>query len=329
MAFITLEDFRDIYIKLYQRGLTFLLSKVNIDAFKRTQSAFNEKHIENANFWQIPKVKERWNKLITGDSEMSYEEYISQNYFQEEGKIKVLALGSGVCNHEIKLAELNPDWHIDCFDFAGELLKIAEKNSRKKGLDNISFYAKNILEYDFPTAKYDLVFFHASLHHFDNIYGFIKNVVIETLKPGGYLVINEYVGENRLQYSKEQIKYINKALQFIPRKYRKIYKTNLYKNRYYGSGSLRMKIADPSECVDSASILPAIHTYFDIVEEKPYGNNLLQSVFKDIAHHFTDEDLSEEKLQNLERVFELENQFLQSHPSDFVFGVYRMKKGNQ
>ncbi|WP_179467925.1 class I SAM-dependent methyltransferase [Chryseobacterium sp. H1D6B] len=323
MRIITIEDLKDIYIKFHQRGLPFLLSKFNLDSYKRTQSAFNEKEIQSSNFWLIPDVKKRWNTLITGNEATSYEEYITEEYFKDRENLKILALGSGVCSHEIRLAELNPHWEIHCFDFSDELLKKAKTISDEKNLKNIFYAAENILKYPFKPEEYDIVFFHASLHHFDHIHQFMDDIVIKSLKPDGYIIINEFVGNNRLQYSKIQLDYINRSLKEIPKKYRKIFKTNMYKNKYYGSGSLRMIIADPSECADSINILPAIHEKFDTIEEKPFGNNILQSALKDIAHHFIDSD--PEKKAVIKKVFALEDELLKVQPSDFVFGIYKLK----
>lgn len=326
MRLLTIEDLKDIYIKFHQRGFLFLLSKLNINPYKRTKSAFDETKRESANFWIIPEVRRRWNLLITGDPNTGYEEYLSKNYFQKFKNLKVLALGSGDCTHELLLAELNPHWHIDCFDFCAKRLNTATLSAQDKKLNNISFFLENIVTYRFEPEKYDIVFFHAALHHFDKIPSFLKNVVLKSLKSKGHLIINEYVGKNRLQYSKEQIKHINKALQIIPKKYRKIYSTNYYKNKYYGNGIIKMFIADPSECVDAESILPSIHNYFKVVTEKPYGNNILQSALKDIAHHFAEnEPFSSEKHQILQDLFKMEDDFLQSNASDFVFGIYQSK----
>lgn len=326
---VTIEDFKDIYIKFHQRGLPFLLSKLSFNSYKRTQSAFNNNQLNSSSFWIIPDVRKRWNKIITGNENLTYEEYISANFFKENLKLKVLSLGSGVCSHEIRLAELNPHWEIHCFDFSDELLLKAKEISDSKSLPNIHYFAENVLEYKFEKQKYDIVFFHASLHHFANIHYFLKNIVNKTLKKNGHLIINEFVGNNRLQYSKIQIEWINKALQTIPKKFRKIFKTKIYKNHYYGSGIIRMIVADASECVDSESILPAIHQNYETILERNYGNNLLQSVFKDIAHHFVAEDntvLSLEKQEILDHIFKLEDEFLLSNPSDMVFGIYELKK---
>ncbi|KQR93477.1 hypothetical protein ASG01_09860 [Chryseobacterium sp. Leaf180] len=154
---------------------------------------------------------------------------------------------------------------------------------------------------------------------------FFDNIIIKafTKNKKGYLIINEYVGKSRLQYSGSQISAINTAIKKIPKSFRQIYKTNIFKNRYYGSGVLRMIIADPSECVDSESILPEIHKRFETIIEKPYGGNLLMSALKDIAHHFI--DLSDEKSKVLQHLFDLEDEYLKSHQSDFVFGIYEFK----
>lgn len=323
MRIITREDFSDIYIKFHQRGLSFLLSKLNLNSFKRTQSAFNDQNLEGSSFWIVPEVRKRWNKLITGNENMMYEEYLTEKYFKGKEKIKILALGTGICSHEIRLAELNPNCEIACYDFSDDLLKKAKEIADEKQLTNISFHAENIMKYGFEEQQYDVVFFHASLHHFDNIPEFLQQVVIQNLRPKGLLIINEFVGSSRLQYSKIQIKYINKAISIIPKEYRKIFKTNIYKNNYYGSGVLRMIIADPSECVDSQSIIPAIHEKFNVVEEKFYGNNILQSALKDISHHFV--ILDSTKREVLQEIFALEDELLENHPSDSVFGIYELK----
>lgn len=319
MKLISLEDFRDIYIKLYQRGFSFLSSKFSLDKNQRTKSAFNTNMLQSSNWWIIPAVRKRWNFLITGNENKTYEELIT-DYFKNAGKKKMISLGSGVCSHEIRLAELNPNWEIHCYDFADELLKKAKEISDEKGLQNIFFHAENVLKTQIPKETYDIVFFHQSLHHFDDIKNFIREFVKKILKKEGHLIINEFVGKNRLQFDKTQIQHINKAIKMIPKKLRKIFKTNLHKNKFYGNGFLRMYIADPSECVDSESILPVIHENFETIIERPFGGNLLMSALKDISHHFVEREREREEI--LKKVFEIEDVYLKKNDSDFVFGVY-------
>ncbi len=148
MKIFSREDFRDFYIKISQRGFSFILSKFNFKDIKRTQSSFNSTNIIASNWWIVPLVRKRWNKLITDDENIFYEEFISNNIFQKGDSIKLLSIGSGVCSHEICLAELNPNWDILCIDISEKLLEKAHEIARKKKLININFLNKNIYNFE-------------------------------------------------------------------------------------------------------------------------------------------------------------------------------------
>jgi hypothetical protein len=47
-------------------------------------------------------------------------------------------------------------------------------------------------------------------------------------------------------------------------------------------------------------------------------------VLKDISHHFT--ELNSEKNQILNSLFKFEDEYLKDESSDFVFGIYQLKK---
>jgi hypothetical protein len=66
--------------------------------------------------------------------------------------------------------------------------------------------------------------------------------------------------------------------------------------------------------------MPAIHSSFKTVVEKPYGGNILMNALKDISHHFVELDAEKEKV--LEDLFAFEDHYLKTQSSDFVFGVY-------
>lgn len=256
--------------------------------------------------------------MITGNENMNYEYYVSQKYSRMKN-VKMLSIGSGVCSHELEFAKLNPDWEITCIDFSEKLLQQAESMARQNGLTNIHFLARDIYKHTLPTHHYDIVLFHASLHHFKNLEKFLVKVH-DCLVVSGKLIINEYVGVNRLQFGKKQLKEINHCLALIDKKYRKMYKSSIYKNRYYGPGVLRMIISDPSECIESEKILPVIYSKFKVVEEKGYGGNLIMAALKDISHHFI--ELDDNKKKVLDRIFDYEDKYLENHQSDMVFGIY-------
>ncbi|WP_044403943.1 class I SAM-dependent methyltransferase [Lacinutrix sp. Hel_I_90] len=321
--FLTIDDIIDVLHKIKQRGLGFLLSKLNIYGIKRTEKTFNQLDYESADWWIIPKVKQRWNLLISGNKNLDYKRYLVENHLQNRKGLRLISLGSGSSHHEIELAKYSNFEEIICVDIAGDRMLEAEARSNKLNLKNIKFVCADFNNYSIPKEYFDIVFFHASLHHFDNIESFVESTIKNSLKTDGFLVINEYVGATRLQFPKHQIAKINDALKIIPKKYRTRYKSNLLKRKYYGSGILRMIIADPSECIDSASILPAIHSNFYTIIEKPYGGNILMNVLKDISHHFT--HLDSKKNLILEELFSLEDEYIANNSSDFIFGIYQKR----
>jgi ubiquinone/menaquinone biosynthesis C-methylase UbiE len=325
MRIVTLDDFIDTYFKIIQRGSGFILSKFTTNKESRTKSAFNNTSFISSYFWNIPQVEKRWNFLISGDENKNYIDYLLQDVLKDKTDLRLLSIGSGVSNREIELAENSTIFkEVVCVDIADNLLEIASKSAKDKGLKNIKFITQNIDDFEFKENDFDIVFFKSSLHHFDKIDQFLSGKIKHTLKPKGMLIINEFVGATRHQFSKEQIDAINKAISIIPKKYRVRFKSKFHKNKYRGVGVFRMIIADPSECVDSESIMPAIHKYFKTILEKPYGGNLMLSALRDISHHFY--ELNAEKKEVLDNIFLLEDNYLKNHQSDYVFGIYKNKK---
>lgn len=320
---ITIDDFIDVYGKTRQRGLSFIFSKFTINGLKRTQSAFENKGITSANWWIIPRVHERWNALMTGNPAMGYEAFLSTQYLKGRTNLRLLSLGSGDGAHELELATYGNYSHITCVDIVQTRLDVAASKVNETHEATFEFICKPVHQLQLEASSYDVVLFNQSLHHFKNVDYLLGTTVKAYLKTNGLLVINEYVGPDRLQFPNYQIKAINKGLQLLPTKFKKRLKRNVVKNRFYGSGWLRMVIADPSECVDSSCILPACHKHFTTVYERGYGGNIIMNVLKDIAHHFTNPD--QQTSDALNQLFDFEDAYLKTHTSDFVFGIY--KKG--
>ena len=324
MKLVSKDDFIDIYLKTSQRGLAFMFKKLNVNAKSRTKSAFDNSAIQSSNWWIIPEVKERWNEKITGSRSLEYEKYTVNKYLKDKRKLRMLSIGAGVCSHELKFAAYPNFKEIVCIDIANNLLKTAAERAKKKGINNIKFLSEDIYKTTFKMDEFDMIMFHSSLHHFSNIQDLIESKIKKWLKPKGILLINEYVGPNRLQFNKDQISSINIGLNLIPKALKQRFKSRLIKNKFYGSGYIRMIIADPSECIESANILPILRNEFEIIEEKPIGGNLLMNILKDISHNFVNTQDVEAK-NILIKLFELEDEYLKTRESDFLFGLYRNK----
>lgn len=111
---------------------------------------------------------------------------------------------------------------------------------------------------------------------------------------------------------------------FIIYNAQRVYKSSKIKKRVYRPGLLRMLLTDPSEAIDSESILPSLHNHFEIIEEKTLGWNITQLLFKDISHHFYNN--STQTTQILDFIFNEEDKFVnETDKSDGIFGIYKPK----
>lgn len=314
------DDFVEMWIKIRQRGFSFILSKFNFNSNYRTITSFSTS-FQHANWWIIPRLRERQNYLITGHRDMSYESYISDKYLSLTESAQLISIGCGSGSHEIMLATMNPRLKITGYDFAQDQIHLANQKVVSENLKNIEFIKRDIYQVSFDMHSVDIFLFNASLHHISDIHHFIKEKIKPALKPGGLIIINEYVGPDRMNFSDEQMKYCDEVLNaYISKENRKILGTNIIKSHCYRLGRLRMLISDPSECVDSSSILPVLRLHFEEVEFKPLGGNILMPVLKHIAHHFVNDHYDQ-----LQAVIDCEETYLQNHPSDFVFAIYRKK----
>lgn len=318
---ITLDDFIETYTKIRQRGLGFIVSKFTFNDISRAKTAFNHHNLKSANWSTIPKVVERCRLLITGGEDVGIEEFTVKNFLQNKNNLKMISLGSGTCGAEIKFAGFDNFEEILCIDIADKRLNQAREIAKQNNLSNIKFEVNNVNDYDYPENHYDIVFFSASLHHFKNVDHILGTLVKKTLKKGGFLIINETVGPNRFQFPKHQIKAINEALLLIPKKFRQRFKLKIFKNKIYGSGLIRMIIADPSECIDSQNIVPSLRKHYSTIYEVGYGGNIIMTTLKDLGHHFF--EMNDEKEAVLKSLFDFEDNYLKKYNSDFVFGVYK------
>ena len=320
-TYISIGDFIDLYYLLKQKGYNEFLSKFHLSNKSRTVSKWNS-ITSSSDFWIIPEIRSRWNEKCTGNPDIEYENYVVSKYFSDTKGLRMLSVGCGTGARERKFAKYPNFDLIEGIDIAEKQIEEAGNYASDLNLKNIKYTAGEFTTHIFEHAAYDVILFNSSLHHFNDIHNMLKTKVLPLLKEGGYLLIFEYVGPKRLQWTKKQLEFANKLLMDIPLKYKTRFNSKSIKRRIYRPGLLRMWLADPSEAVDSDSILPSIHNQFKIIEERKIGWDISHLLFKDIAHNFLNKDKETQLL--LSYIFDKEDEYLASTGlSDAVFGVYQ------
>ena len=139
MNLVNAGDFLELLTKLKQRGIKYFFSKITFNSNKRTQSTFRVLKYEGSNWWIIPEVKQRENKKIAGDTQKTFDKYLVENYFTGGKNLKLLSVGCGLGNREIRLAETNLFGEIIGIDLSADLIENANKKVLEKRLKNIRF----------------------------------------------------------------------------------------------------------------------------------------------------------------------------------------------
>ncbi|MHC1731262.1 MAG: class I SAM-dependent methyltransferase [Bacteroidales bacterium] len=320
-TWISIGDFIDLKNKIKLYGLGVIHSIFRFSG--QTRSIYKWDNVRpSSDFWIIPAVRRRWNEKCTGNPDVEYEDYVVEKLLSKAENLRMLSVGCGTGSRERKFANHGNFSLIEGIDLAPSKIDEARQYALECDLNKIKYYVGDFRSFAFEPNSYDLILFNSSLHHFNRIDQLIRSRVLPLLKQDGYLIIFEYVGPNRLQWTAEQLEYANRLLREIPDKYRTRLNSNATKTRIYRPGLIRMYLVDPSEAVESQEILPAIHKYLKPIEEKEVGWDILHLLLKDISHNFLFDNTDTKSLLNY--LFEREDNYVSKKGrSDGIFGIYK------
>jgi SAM-dependent methyltransferase len=258
---------------------------------------------------EIPAVQRRINTRISGDPNVDPYLYVIRRYFAGALPVaRALTLGCGTGELERGLVQYGFCSHHDAFDIAAESIRKARDAAREAGLTHIRYETCDINRMALEPDAYDCAFGVHSVHHLEAL-EHVFSEVRKALKPGGYFILNEFVGPTRFQWTDRQLEVINGLLRALPPQLR---------IRCDGSGRMKQKVrrptiaemkrTDPSEAMRSAEILRLLPTYFEVVEVKGYGGSVLQMLLYEIAGNFQNADPETGAI--LETLSDLEEQLI-------------------
>ncbi|HIE05365.1 MAG TPA: class I SAM-dependent methyltransferase [bacterium (Candidatus Stahlbacteria)] len=323
---INIHDLTRLIDRINQSESRLILSKlIRFRGLERVKRSWAHVDTYPKNWWEIPAVRERWNLMIAGDRKIDYQEYIGRRYLIDRTPLKGLSIGCGTGSLLFRWLDLLQFETVDAYDLSSARIDYARKEARDNGLERIiNFMVADIRKVELRSDYYDMVIAEGVLHHLSPLKETLSRLR-DAMRPDGYLVINEFVGPKRFQWTDDQIGEVNRLLSIIPERYRVKWRDGSIKSRVFRPGRLSMILNDPSEAVESSAILPLLHREFDVVEVKGFGGNILHLLFAGIAHNFLSQDAETEKILNL--CFEAEDAFLARGDvrSDFVIGIFRKR----
>jgi ubiquinone/menaquinone biosynthesis C-methylase UbiE len=271
-----------------------VLKRINPLAFSkraRVKARWNQTQEPRLRHWyEIPTVIARLNQRITGDPDVSFRDMVCQRYLNDGKKRRALALGCGVGGRELDWARRGVFSEILGLDIAPERIARARQEATRQNLERVArFEVSDVNELVVQAQKFDVVLFEQSLHHFTDVRGTLAKIKT-ILAADGLLIVDEFVGPRRFQWTPAQLAMADGLLLSIPARYRRFARGNRTKNRNLRAGTILMWLNDPSEAAESDAIAPEVERQYEVVARHDYGGTVTPLLFQDIAHHFIVDD---------------------------------------
>lgn len=322
---INAHDLRRLWEIIAQGGLCRILQKINRSAERRIQQAWEHPREAALHFWSIPLLLKRWNSIVSGDENIDHVAHIHDKFLAGRRELTAFSPCCGGGGSELRWASTGLFARIDACDLSRPRIASARAKAEEQGLSAVVRFTVSDWRLAPGPDLYDLVIADGALHHMYPMRPAIERIH-GMLKPGGLLILNDFVGPSRLQWTERQLQAANAFLAMIPANYRQLLRGGDLKKRVDAPGRLRMKLSDPSEAAESSLILPLLHERFTPLEMKAKGGALVALVFHGIAHHYLKPDETAAAILRL--CFETEDLLMASGQiaSDYVFGVFKKPK---
>jgi SAM-dependent methyltransferase len=244
-------------------------------------------------FWMNPRrVRAYLNRLATGSAHCDWLTWFKAHWFPpapDGATRRCLVLGCGDGWLERALVADRPDLRVDACDIAPGAVARARETARALGIDALDYSVLDLDREDLPAGRYDLVVAHSVLHHVAELEHAFDQIEA-SLRPGGLMVVHEFVGPCHLQYTDAALEVIDALMAALPERYRRSSSTGeVLRSKPRPDLGYLLRV-DPSEGVRADELDGFVRSRFDLRYEADLCGTVLQHLLWQIAHNFRDGD---------------------------------------
>jgi SAM-dependent methyltransferase len=282
-------------------------------------------------YWELLREIQKYQfKEMTGNEEMDFLTF-SLNYCRENfGSTGLRALWIGCMDSdpspEVIQFESGIFSKIEVMDIAEGLLHKQRQLTLDRGITDIEYIKQDFNEIALEENAYDVIFSVGTIHHTERL-ELLFDQINHALKEHGKLIIRDYVGPNRLQFTDLQLALSNEILSILPQKYKKRSDGSI-KDLVFSCDLDHLMKVDPSEAVRSQDIVEVMKERLEIVNLSYTGGTILHPLLSEIASNF-EQDQDAETILKLLIFFERLMINKNILPSDYVFCIAQKRKGSR
>lgn len=235
----------------------------------------------------------RIQQKISGDERVPWLQHVMNTYMapalgraesrRPRESYRCLLLGSNEGHMERTLGENGFRGEIVATDIAEKALARAKQQCDALGLTNVT-HVRMDLNVDSIVGPFDFVIAEGVLHHLVNVEGCLRQVE-SALRDDGVFIMVEFEGAVRFQLPDLQLRWINAALNVLPKALRPFpgdpepeFPATAPDNArvYHPRPTEESVIAvDPSEAISGPTVKRLVPEMFEIVERKGFGGTLV------------------------------------------------------
>ena len=293
------------------------------------------------NFYCFPAIRSRSCRLILGESDAGRRDWCQywtvEKYLKKYLPVeKCLSICCGFGEIERMLARLNVARQIIGVDIAPGAIEKARERAAAEGLGNIDYRVADLNVDSLPAEEYDVIWANGALHHIREL-NLVAEKLKRALKPGGFLVSNEYVGPDYQQLPVRQQEIINAVRHLLPQDLRSPSGPTvaggmlarlrglvcralcsrpssdeaIYSRRWEMPGVEQFLATDPSECVRSSEIIPTLQRNFNDIDVRYFnGSVLFYALEQAFYDNFDHNNIHHRRI--LELLFAIEDHFIET-----------------
>jgi SAM-dependent methyltransferase len=253
-------------------------------------------------------IREYVNDLVAGEPGLWPFDWFQSKFPHRFERGLSIGCGTGALERDVIAREICSE--VDAFDLSPASIESARAAAAERGFDDrIHYFIGDFNDPAVPANRYDIVFVHQALHHVAKLEKCFR-AIRRTLKRGGVLYFDEYIGPSRFDWNQELLRPCAELYGRLPDDVRKTAEL-----------PLPIQPDDPSEAFRSSEIMTELLRGFRVIEQRDYGGNLLSVLYPQIAWDRADDEL-------LPAIIEKERAMLQQGDGSYhTVVVARPKRG--